>query len=207
MLKHDFIAGLMGLRPGMSVLDWGAGCGHVTEMLALRYGVSVTVIDAVLGNVVWGRKHLSAVKSFCALGGSDLSDFADESFDAIISNSALIHIVDHRQQCKFIDEHILRILKPGGCVWFGWIYEHVTLHDRGYDWILWTNPGCLRGLSNLNCNVTTNSSYESHLFTCYAESHQGSDGGVLMHAFRERSKFGFSERGAKTISLLLCKDS
>mmetsp|Transcript_117163 Transcript_117163/g.215461 ORF Transcript_117163/g.215461 Transcript_117163/m.215461 type:complete len:543 (-) Transcript_117163:83-1711(-) len=121
--KYETVAELMGLRRGHRVLDWGAGCGHAIDLVAGKRGFKAVAIDLAESNVEWGRQNLHHLDVFCALDGARLP-FNDKSFDAILSNGALDHVADQEDQCKIINDQVMRVLRPGGCAWFGDMGAH-----------------------------------------------------------------------------------
>ncbi len=101
---------------GSTVLDLGVGGGRTTPYLAklsLRY-VGVDYSPAMVESC---RRKFPELE-FMVADGSDLSEFPDASFDAVVFAFNGIDYVlpdDSRQQCF---EHIRRILRPGAVVIF-----------------------------------------------------------------------------------------
>jgi len=116
--KYEAVGSLFGLSRGSKVLDWGAGCGHAIDLLAGKQGFDAYALDLVEANAVWAKSHLKHIGSFCAMDGSTLH-FPDESMDAVLSNGALVHADGEDAQCRIIRDQVLRVLRPGGCAWFG----------------------------------------------------------------------------------------
>merc|ERR1712032_533090 len=86
-------------------------------MGAAERGVDVVAIDLLSSNVEWGLQHLRHLSAFCQSDGSILP-FEANTFDAILSNAALLHVNGERAQCAALRE-VLRVLRPRGCAWFG----------------------------------------------------------------------------------------
>jgi SAM-dependent methyltransferase len=74
-----WLAETMGLRPGMRLLDSGAGVGGPAELAAREYGVSPVLVDPMLGAC------LAAARLFrrpVAVSAGELLPFAAGAFDA-----------------------------------------------------------------------------------------------------------------------------
>ena len=105
------------LRPGMKVLEIGAGAGRFTQIIAaLR--CEITVADISEGQLKLNRAKAAehgfaaAVRDSCVLDICDLRRFADGEFDAVVAYGGPISYVFDRadgalQECR-------RVLKDGG---------------------------------------------------------------------------------------------
>jgi SAM-dependent methyltransferase len=158
--RPDYEAWLAELMPllhdGDPVLDLGCGCGvPATATLADRY--RVTGVDLSPVQIARARRLIPAAQFECV----DMStlDFPAQSFAAIVSFFAIIHVPVEEQPAIF--QKIQRWLKPGGYLlatlgsrawtgteddWYGapmyWSHaDEVTyvawLGELGFD-ILWT---------------------------------------------------------------------
>jgi ubiquinone/menaquinone biosynthesis C-methylase UbiE len=95
--------------PGKRVLDVGAGTGFDCLKCALA-GAEVTAIE--FNPILCGR-GLYNFSSIRWIGGSAYNlPFQDESFDIVMANSALHHLIDIPTSIR----EMLRVLKPGGFV-------------------------------------------------------------------------------------------
>lgn len=116
---------------GKKLLDIGSGLGGVEFYLAQKYAIHVIGIDRVerLVNESIFRKNAQSV-----LKGSiefehqktetDLSRYADDSFDIVFSKESFLHVVDKETLIK----EIFRILKPGGqLIILDWLIESEKL--------------------------------------------------------------------------------
>jgi SAM-dependent methyltransferase len=107
---------LLGPRPDDRVLDFAAGTGWATEMLA-RLGVRTVSIDLSIEMMRRGRERLEADKrlvfrdqaAFVAARGQSLP-FVDETFDGVLCMNALHHLPSYRDGLR----EVYRVLKPGG---------------------------------------------------------------------------------------------
>eukprot|EP00747_Dinoflagellata_sp_TGD_P188734 gnl/TRDRNA2_/TRDRNA2_48138_c0_seq2.p1 gnl/TRDRNA2_/TRDRNA2_48138_c0~~gnl/TRDRNA2_/TRDRNA2_48138_c0_seq2.p1 ORF type:complete len:236 (+),score=30.78 gnl/TRDRNA2_/TRDRNA2_48138_c0_seq2:207-914(+) len=116
--KYQRVAQLMRLEASRRVLDIGAGCGHALDMLVKDYGIDGVANDLVPGNAEWSNSHHHYLQHFC-VGDFTGMAFEPESFDAIFSN-AILHIIESQdKQCQMVKSAV-RLLKRGGCAWFGW---------------------------------------------------------------------------------------
>ncbi|KAJ9473209.1 methyltransferase [Diplonema papillatum] len=103
----------------MKVLDWGAGCGTKMNYWKQKYGVHGVGLDYTWDTVRWARQHRADGVSYCWADGSRaLKYFETNSFDRVVSHSALYHVMPVGTQCKVVREAV-RVVKPGGIVWFG----------------------------------------------------------------------------------------
>ncbi|WP_370307988.1 SAM-dependent methyltransferase [Sinimarinibacterium flocculans] len=140
----EVVATAAGLRPGDAVLDVGAGYGAGAVIYAKRCRpASITGIDITPVRIEEGRRYVAGhgLSDVIALqlGSATAMDFADASFDKLVSVECAFHF-DTR--VDFLRE-AARVLKPGGTL---------ALTDmiprRG------TDPGAyLRGEKTLNSGV------------------------------------------------------
>ena len=118
MLTVDYE--VLGLRPGMTVLDLGAGFGrHAFE--TARRGASVVAADLALAEMVQTRDTFAAMHQAGELPDDGLTatvvqangltlPFADGSFDRIIASEVLEHVPDDLA----VMAELFRVLRPGG---------------------------------------------------------------------------------------------
>ena len=72
-------------------------------------------------NARWGRTHLRHLNLFCGMEGSRKPlPFPDKTFDAFFANGALSSLKTKKEQCDFLTGEVMRVLRPGGCAWFGY---------------------------------------------------------------------------------------
>jgi SAM-dependent methyltransferase len=115
--EHDATAFLEGLRDRVPasarVLDLGCGIGRMTAPLAGHFA-EVVGVD-VSGEMIAQADALHAAidnLSFTANNGTDLAEYADESFDLVLSYSVLPHLPPEVVASYF--REVNRVLKPGG---------------------------------------------------------------------------------------------
>lgn len=107
--------------PGAKVLEVGAGTGRYSIALA-KEGMNVTAVELVESNLAILRKNCAGVDNvFPFLGdATDLSRFADGSFDVTLVLGPLYHLYEPEDVHKAIDEAI-RVTKKGGMLLFAFI--------------------------------------------------------------------------------------
>lgn len=100
------------------ILDAGGGPGRYSLHLA-KQGYDIVLLDLAPGNLTFAKLQFRRAKVVRKLAKeiegtvSDLSDFPDNSFDAVMClGGPLSHIIDRRQRAKAISE-LVRVNKPG----------------------------------------------------------------------------------------------
>ncbi len=100
------------------ILDAGGGPGRYTIELARR-GYQVVLLDLTPANLAFARRQIKKipqrenVKALIEGSITDLSQFADHTFDAVVcTGGPLSHVVDASQRQQAIAE-LVRVVKPG----------------------------------------------------------------------------------------------
>ena len=108
-------------REGSKVLEVGAGTGRYSVALA-KEGMEVTAVELVTSNVAVLRRNCEGVAGIVPLQGdaTDLSRFADDTFDVSLVFGPMYHLYDGAEINKAIDE-VIRVTKPGGAILFAFI--------------------------------------------------------------------------------------
>jgi ubiquinone/menaquinone biosynthesis C-methylase UbiE len=105
---------ILGLEPGLSVLDLGAGIGGPARVLASRFGVRVTALDltpefgttcAVLNEIAGLTGQITVVT-----GDATATGLPDAAFDRVVTLHATMNIPDK----SGVYREAFRCLKPGG---------------------------------------------------------------------------------------------
>merc|ERR1712070_475758 len=103
--------------------DFGAGCGLGAIWLSKAFGVKVTIVDSFAEHVSAANQAAQELgvtfASSCAGDIAALATFADGTFDAIISNSAIQISRPFAVQCAVLRTHFFRLLRRGGALWWG----------------------------------------------------------------------------------------
>ena len=107
--------------PGSRVLEVGAGTGRYSIALA-KEGMNVTAVELVESNFSILQKNSAGMENLQAIQGdaTDLSDFADQTFDITLVLGPLYHLYDQEDIHKAIDEAI-RVTKKDGILFFAFI--------------------------------------------------------------------------------------
>ncbi len=139
------------VRPGMSVLEVGAGPGRFTRELA-AIGARVTVTDLSSQQLAANEQRAraegfdAAVAAWLPLDVRDVSGFDDASFDVVLAyGGPLSYVFDHAEDAL---RGLLRITRPEGAVlgsvmsllgaWRHFLPAVVELTDEDTDHILAT---------------------------------------------------------------------
>ena len=122
---------MLGDIRGLRVLDLGCGEGHNTRLFADR-GAKVVGIDISEAMIAAAREEEAREARGIAyhLGsGSDLSRFADGSFDAVLGTMALMDLPDYAGCIR----EVARVLKAGGLFQFS--ITHPCSQTRLWRWV------------------------------------------------------------------------
>ena len=119
-------------RPGMSVLDWGAGNGHFSYFL-LRLGLEVTAFNfqshkCALADLLHARFGARFRISYGPDDEPTRLPFADGSFDLAFSIGVLEHVRETGGSELGSLAELKRVLKPGGLLACGML-------PKKYSWI------------------------------------------------------------------------
>lgn len=99
------------LRPGMSLLDVGAGPGTITADLAAAVAPGeVTALEATAEALEVTKAGVRGVRY--VVGDVHALDFPDDSFDVVHAHQVLQHVADPVQALR----EMRRVCKPGGYV-------------------------------------------------------------------------------------------
>ena len=121
------------LKPGMKILEVGAGTGRYSITLA-KEGYDVTAVELVKSNLEVLKQNAKDVKNITAFQGDalNLSKLESESFDMVLVLGPLYHLYFNHDQQRAIDE-ALRVCKTNGVVMFAFIPVHNFVYGFGMD--------------------------------------------------------------------------
>ncbi len=122
---------------GSKVLEIGAGTGRYSIALA-NEGMDVTAVELVDSNLAILREHskwISNIQS-CQGDATDLSRFANDSFDVTLSLGPMYHLYEEEEVNRAIDEAI-RVTKPGGIMLFSFLSVYAIMFAN-YFYGNWT---------------------------------------------------------------------
>ena len=110
------------------VLEVGAGTGRYSIALA-KEGMDVTAIELAEANLAVLRENAKDVSNLNAMQGdaTDLSRFADNTFDITLVFGPMYHLYDPAEVHKAIDEAI-RVTKKGGAILFAFISVYAIMY-------------------------------------------------------------------------------
>ena len=120
------------LRPGMRILEVGAGTGRYSLHYA-RAGYQIDAIEYVGHNVEILRSHIEQGMNITAQQGDalDLSRFEDATFDVTLVLGPLYHLYTEEDQNRAISEAV-RVTRPGGIV----AIAYLTMDSIMTNWAL-----------------------------------------------------------------------
>lgn len=120
------------------ILDCAAGTGAYAFYLA-KQGHQVTATDITPRHVAYMREQLEN-KNYeidtAVLDATDMSMFADETFDVVLNMGPFYHLTEEEKRRKCLEE-CLRVLKKGGIIVSAYIsrfyvFQYVAMQNEKY---------------------------------------------------------------------------
>lgn len=115
------------LKPGMKILDLGAGTGEYSLYFAGK-GFEITAIELVEKHVMQIKDKINSEMSLEVFQGNalDISMIADKSYDIIMCFGPLYHLVKIEDRMKCIEE-VKRVCKDNGKMFFAFISNDMVI--------------------------------------------------------------------------------
>ena len=120
------------LRPGMRVLEIGAGTGRYSHALAQR-GYEVDAVELIAHNIdVFRQKTQHGERVTIRQGNAlDLADFADGSYDVTLLLGPMYHLHTEGEQKRALQE-ALRVTRRGGVLFAAYCGNDATMFRCGF---------------------------------------------------------------------------
>ena len=115
------------LKPGMRILEIGAGTGRYSHALA-RMGYQVDAVELIEHNIrIFNEKTQPGEKVTIRQGNAkDLSCFGDDTFDMTLLLGPMYHLFTVEEQRQALSEAI-RVTKPGGLIYAAYCGNEATM--------------------------------------------------------------------------------
>ena len=113
---------------GSRVLEVGAGTGRYSIALA-KEGMNVTAVELVESNLAVLKENSKGIACIEACQGdaTDLSRFADDSFDLTLLLGPMYHLYEPEEVNRAIDEAV-RVTRPSGVILFAFISVYAIMY-------------------------------------------------------------------------------
>ena len=115
------------LKPGMRIMEIGAGTGRYSHTLAGK-GYPVDAVELVQSNIDIFKANIKPEEKITIRQGDarDLSEFADNRYDVTLLLGPMYHLFTEEDQHKALSEAI-RVTKPGGVIFAAYCGNDATL--------------------------------------------------------------------------------
>eukprot|EP01065_Artemidia_motanka_P048476 TRINITY_DN7813_c0_g1_i2.p1 TRINITY_DN7813_c0_g1~~TRINITY_DN7813_c0_g1_i2.p1 ORF type:complete len:416 (+),score=148.85 TRINITY_DN7813_c0_g1_i2:100-1248(+) len=114
------IVGLLGVKRGDHVYDWGSGCGHKLRHLAEQYGTTGFGLDVSEKSVHYALVNTTSANHFCRANGARTETWMPENyFSHALSFGSVYHVYNRTVFCDVI-RSMVRVVRAGGSVYNGW---------------------------------------------------------------------------------------
>ncbi len=120
------------LRPGMRVMDIGAGTGQYSHALA-QQGYSVDAVELIESNIQVFRQNTQPGTSVTVQQGNamDLSAFPSGTYDITLLLGPLYHLYEDTHKLTALSE-ALRVTKPGGVMFVAYCMADPSILRHGF---------------------------------------------------------------------------
>lgn len=119
------------IKPGMKILEVGAGTGRYSIALA-KLGFTVEAVELIPHNIDVFKQKITADDNIIVRQGDakDLSCFADESFDITLLVGPMYHLYTVEDQKQALSE-ALRVTKKGGLLFAAYCISDASVISFG----------------------------------------------------------------------------
>lgn len=111
-MRSELIKKFINTKKGARILDLGCGLGSLTQHFK-TIKAKVIGVDISPQSIAYAKKHIKSANITFRVQSAHNLGFTDNYFDAVIGNGILHHL-----DLKKALPEILRILKPGGKIFF-----------------------------------------------------------------------------------------
>lgn len=120
------------LKPGMRVMEIGAGTGRYSHALA-QEGYEVDGVELVEHNIELFRQYITPGERITITQGTatDLSMFADNTYDITLLLGPMYHLYTKEDQLRALREAV-RVTKTGGIIFAAYCMEDATILIDGF---------------------------------------------------------------------------
>lgn len=120
------------LRPGMRIMEIGAGTGRYSHTLAQR-GYSVDAVELLEHNIEQFRSHTQPGEPVTITQGSavDLSAFADDAYDMTLLLGPMYHLFTEEDKRAALREAV-RVTKSGGVILTAYCMSDPSVISYGF---------------------------------------------------------------------------
>ena len=115
------------LKPGMKILEVGAGTGQYSHYFA-RKGYTVDAVELVERNIVGFKEKTLPIENVTIVQGDavNLSMLKDNEYDIVLHLGPMYHLFDEADRKVAVSEAI-RVTKPNGIVFMAYILNEMTV--------------------------------------------------------------------------------
>lgn len=120
------------LRPGMRILEIGAGTGRYSHALAQR-GYRVDAVELIEHNIEAFRRHTQPGEPVSIVQGSavDLHAFADDAYDLVLLLGPMYHLFTQEDKLQALSEAV-RVARPGGIIFAAYCMADASIVSFGF---------------------------------------------------------------------------
>jgi len=120
------------LKPGMRILEIGAGTGRYSHYFA-RNGYEVDAVELMECNIEVFRKNTDPTEKITIRRGDaiDLNDFPGDAYDLVLLLGPMYHLYTRKDQKAALSE-ALRVTKKNGIVFAAYCNNDMTAYTFGF---------------------------------------------------------------------------